>query len=147
MSVEIIQVSKLTVTIYPRSHKHIKSPEAAMTIHNTPDDLMGPPSLNPPSWIHGPANTHMQRDEMRAQWTVIFDLAVHRSLSALLRKKNKNWDMPFRFGQASMGSRQSTLSFLQICSSPVLLTTRTSSYWNRGTLESQKLFSFSPILQ
>lgn len=33
--------------------KGIKRPEAAMTIHNTPDDLIGPPSLNPASQMHG----------------------------------------------------------------------------------------------
>ena len=111
MSVEIIQVSKLTVTIYPRSHKHIKSPEAAMTIHNTPDDLMGPPSLNPPSWIHGPANTHMQRDEMRAQWTVIFDLAVHRSLSALLRKKKQKLKYAFQVRSGLYGLQAEHIVF------------------------------------
>jgi len=54
---------------YP--HNHTQNPEAAMTIHNTLDDLIGPPSLNPPAWIHGSVHAHMQRDKERKKRIVV----------------------------------------------------------------------------
>lgn len=63
MSAEIIQVSTPTLTLpLTNTRRRTKLPKATMTIHNTPDDLIGPPPLNPPPWMHGSVHTHMQRD-------------------------------------------------------------------------------------
>lgn len=66
MSVELIQVSTLTPRAWPKSHTQ-KTPEATATIHSTPDDLIGPPSLNAPPGSEG----HAYRNRLP------FALSVH----------------------------------------------------------------------
>lgn len=38
------QLATLTEHSHKHTHAHTKHPQAAVTIHNTPDDLLGPPS-------------------------------------------------------------------------------------------------------
>ena len=95
MSVKIIQVSTLTLTTYPHSHVHTKQPEAAMmTIHNTPDDLIGPPSLNPPSRMHGWAHTHAEGRGERGRDGHLTSLSI--SVSFCFIKKNKSLSVSLR---------------------------------------------------
>lgn len=98
MSAEIIQVSTLTLTTYTHTHtrarwythhKRIKCPEAATTIHNTPNDLIEAPSLNPSSRMHRWADAHMQREGRRESETVIWPRCPLVGL-CFIKKRKKN---------------------------------------------------------
>lgn len=62
---------------YTNTHTHAthaQSPEAAMTIYNTPDDLIGPPSLNHLSHTH--ASEHTWRKANAERRRGLSDLSV-----------------------------------------------------------------------
>lgn len=90
MSVETIQVSTLTLTTYPHSRKHVKRPEAAVTIHNTPNDLIGPPSLNPPipdARLSG--HTHAEGGKERIRASHLTSLSISESFCFIKKEKTK----------------------------------------------------------
>lgn len=89
MSVETIQVSTLTLTTYPHSRKHVKRPEAAMTIHSTPNDLIGPPSLNPPipdARLSG--HTHAEGGKERIRAGHLTSLSISESFCFIKKEKS-----------------------------------------------------------
>ncbi len=143
MSIKIIQVSTLTITTSPCSHKH-KTPWGSMTIHNTPDDLIGPPSLNPHSRMHGWARTHMQRDGKRGGRTVIWPLCPLVCLSALLKKRKAEISPLASLRPPQAGETEHHLFHKDFGEGSTCASDYSS--WNMMTLETQ-LPIFSLILE